>query len=269
MSLLLQLSAPVVEAAYTGSCATGGGSNTNSYIAHIYRTNYPSYDGISGQAYVRSLHTCTPTSLYGDLSLINLANVQAPGAFVQLGYALCRPPTGSGGCGHSIDPIPADGQPHFWWTCSDQSAGLPCLADGEDGLPAPVLNRQYVFKITGGNGSSWTFAIKDLTTNVWYQWNLISHDTGPSNEVWWGTEVSYANSAMGTNQGSPDLFMRRLQYHPVGGSWTTVTNQGIVYVFSTEGFWYPASTKEGGYWHAYTEESYYPYDTMQSHTHNH
>jgi hypothetical protein len=83
------------------------------------------------------------------------------------------------------------------------------------GLPAPVLNRQYVFKITDG-GSVWFYSIKDLTTNIVYEWTATNHSTGYGTEVWWGTEVTYTSSAQGTNQGSPDLFMRRLQYHPVG-----------------------------------------------------
>jgi transposase-like protein len=31
----------------------------------------------------------------------------------------------------------------------------------------------------------------------------------------------------------------------------------------------PSNTTRGEWWHDYTEESYYPFDTMQSHTHTH
>lgn len=262
-------SVAALASSYTYSCSTGAGRNGDTFISHVFRTNYPSYDGVSRQAYVRALHTCTPTSTFGDQSFVNLANIQAPGAFVQLGYTVCQGPTGTSGCGGGGGvAVPRDTNPHFWYTCSDASGGRPCLADGMAGLPAPVLNRQYVFKITDG-GSVWFYSVKDLTTNDVYEWTEANHSTGYGNEVWWGAEVTYTSSAMGTNQGSPDLFIRRMQYHPVGGPWSTVTQQGQVYEISTGGFVYPSYTRLGQWWHGYVEESYYPADTLQSHTHLH
>ena len=266
-----QLSAAVaLAAAYTYSCSTGAGHTPDTFIAHVFRDTayYPTYDGVSGQAYVRALHTCTPTTSFGDESFVNLANIQGGGAFAQLGYTICRPPTGNGGCGSSSDPVPNDTNPHFWWTCDDRSTGAPCLADGMAGLPPPVLNRQYTFRILDG-GSVWFYYIKDLTTNNEWEWTATNHQTSNANEVWWGTEVTYTSSALGTNQGSPDLFIRRMQYHPTNGVWHTVTQQSKVYEINTGGFVFPSYTLRGQWWHDYTEESYYPADTMQSHTHSH
>src|SRR5580765_7728477 len=87
-----QLSAAVaLAAAYTYSCSTGAGHTPDTFIAHVFRDTayYPTYDGVSGQAYVRALHTCTPTTSFGDESFVNLANIQGGGAFAQLGYTIC------------------------------------------------------------------------------------------------------------------------------------------------------------------------------------
>jgi hypothetical protein len=136
------------------------------------------------------------------------------------------------------------------------------------GLPAPVLNHQYTFRINDG-GSVWFYYIKDLNTGNDWQWTATNHQTSNAPIVWWGTETTHTSTAIGTNQGSPDLFIRRMQYHPTGGVWHTVTEQGKVFERNTGGFVFPSYTTLGEWYHDYIEESYYPADTLQSHTHLH
>jgi hypothetical protein len=204
-------------------------------------------------------HWClNPTSARIEASLI-LVTFQG-GTLTHLGYARCGP---AGGVSCSFDPT-GDGQLHWVYAVAN---GVLKKGDTLAG-GAPELGDQYRIRMDVGPCGCYTFRVKNLTDGdtgytSWTQASAVSS----AGQVWWGTEIHFSTSAMGTKAGSPDLFMEDLEYLPTGGVWTRVDNESF---YPVDNYSAPNGPAYPSWYHSYMENGPYPpLDRIQSHTHDH
>lgn len=237
-----------VEAMTPGNCADGVGKTMHVVV----KRDSADYDGVIGEADVRTLGPCTAGGGAFSYPAVLPANMEGSGALdiVQIGYLRCGKAAG-GICG--LD-VPADGKNHFVITQRDNCGGCFQKADGWAGLP--TLGSRYRFKLYSQDGK-WHYCVKNLTTGGAYQCLAQGGqhwDNGPL--IWWGTEVQNTKATMGPRDVG-QVSMYWMQYSKtLDTSWIVTTNNTI---FKT-GEPHPAA------YHNFTYNVNYTGDALESHT---
>lgn len=244
-----------------GCHATGvQGNNSDTFQTHIDRLA-GTYQGILMNVYVRNLPLCLNPNTNIEASLV-LVTFQTGGVLHHVGYARCGPNPPYFSC--SFDPT-GDGQPHFVVAIND---GVLKKIDSQLGI-SPVLNHQYRFRLDIGSCGCLEVRVKDRTAGeTGYHYLSFPTPYTYAEQVWWGTEIHFSTSAMGTAAGSYDLFMEDMEYRKTGAStWTRVDNQTTP---PFENYSAPNGPAFPSWYHSYMENGPYPpLDRMQSHTHAH
>jgi hypothetical protein len=216
-----------VLAAYAGSCLSGDGGTFQTGVIRGSHYGLPGGSDITGllaDVTVRNVMACSsPTELAYDMPVVIPVTIEdwtdAPN-MVQFGWGRCSAPSG-----YSCGGVPADGSAHFWYTCSDQSAGYPCLADSWAGMP--VFGRTYRFRVQYnqlGTGK-WDFSILNYYTGVTTYKSIASH-WHLGDGAWFGAETGNTNSTMGpAHVSGSSIGMSPMEYFkPSVGAWRVVTD---------------------------------------------
>jgi hypothetical protein len=263
--ITVSLTAGVQSATATSvvyGCQSAGvtGNNSDTFQTHIDRIA-GDYQGVLMNVYVRDLPLCLNPTTNIEASSVLLA-FQTGGTLHHLGYAKCGPKPPTVSC--SFDPN-GDGKLHFVVAINN---GLLLRLDGTLGI-TPVVGHQYRFRMDLNSCGCLTVRVLDRTAG---ETSYHAHDyptaQTQAGQVWWGTEIHFSTSAMGTGAGSPDLYMEDIEYRLSGAStWTRVDNQTTA---PFENYSAPNGPSYPSWYHSYMENGPYPpLDRMQSHTHAH
>jgi len=236
------------------------GNNVDTFQSHIDRIP-GNYRGILMNAYVRDLPLCTNATTNIEAASV-LVTFQTGGVLHHAGYGRCGPNPPAISC--SFDTT-GDGKPHFVVAINN---GVLKKADGALGI-SPIVGHQYRFRLNLDNCGCLQVRVKDLSAGeTGYHFAEYPTAQTEAGQVWWGTEIHFSTSAMGTGVGSPDLFIEDMEYLLSGSSaWTRVDNQTTAPFENYSALNGPPFPT---WYHSYMENGPYPpLDRMQSHTHAH